>query len=166
MIRTKQLSTFSVVAILAMGLASFPGSSNAQQKLVKGQLVGTWTLVSCTGANSSPQTFCVDPNGRLVIDAGGRYVQVIAARGRPKSTPAANRTAITAEEYKAAAQGVVANFGTWSFNEADQTVTAHVEAALFPNGEGTDAKSSVSLAGDELKLVGANGGVNVWRRTR
>ena len=166
MMPTRQLSTFSGVATLAIGLASFPGSSNAQQKLVKGQLVGTWTLVSCTGANGGTPPFCVDPNGRLVIDASGRYLQLVAARGRPKSTTAGNRNAITAEEYKAVAQGVVANFGTWSFNEADQSLTAHIEAALFPNAEGTDAKLSVSLTGDELRLVAANGGVNVWRRTR
>ena len=162
----KRLSVLGLSFLLAMGMASFPGSSDAQQKLVKDQLVGTWTLVSCTGANGGMPPFCMDPNGRLIIDASGRYIQVIAARGRPKSTTDGNRAEITPERYKAVAQGVVANFGTWSFNEADQTLTAHVEAALFPNGEGSDAKTSVSLAGDELKLVGTNGNMNVWRRTR
>jgi hypothetical protein len=39
--------------------------------------------------------------------------------------------------------GLAANFGTWSVNEADKTVTRHVEGALFPNIEGTDAKITV-----------------------
>src|SRR5215470_13184857 len=38
-------------------------------------------------------------------------------------------------------------------NEADKTLTQRYEAALIPNAEGTEAKVSVSLAGDELKFV-------------
>jgi len=36
---------------------------------------------------------------------------------------------------------------------ADKTLTRRYEAALSPNVEGTDQKNSVSLAGDEMKLV-------------
>jgi lipocalin-like protein len=60
----------------------------------------------------------------------------------------------SAEQFKAATQNVVANFGTWSVNEADKTLTRHSEGALIPNAEGNDAKVSVSVAGDELKVVG------------
>jgi hypothetical protein len=42
---------------------------------------------------------------------------------------------------------MVAQFGTWSVNEADKTLTTHIEGALFPNGEGTDARVSVGLTG-------------------
>jgi hypothetical protein len=49
--------------------------------------------------------------------------------------------------------GLVANFGIWSVNEADQTLTQHIEGALFPNVEGADAKRNVSVSGDELKLI-------------
>ncbi len=106
-----------------------------------------------TSANGSRQPYCApNPNGILILDASGRYAQVIAARGRPKfSTP--NRSEAKAEEFKAAALGLVANFGTWSVNEADKTLTGHYEGALFPNIEGTDVKSTVSLTGDELKLI-------------
>lgn len=163
----KRLSVLSLFAIAAMGATSLSYESMAQQRLTKAQLVGTWTLVSCTGANNNGKPpWCSDPNGRIVMDASGRYIQVIAARGRPKSTGDGNRADITPERYKAVAQGVVANFGTWSFNEADQTLTAHVEAALFPNAEGTDAKLSASLSGNDLKMVAANGGVTMWTRTR
>jgi hypothetical protein len=59
-----------------------------------------------------------------------------------------------AEEYKAAAMGLVANFGTWSVNELDRTLTQHIDGALSPNVEGSDGKSTVGLTGDELKLIG------------
>jgi hypothetical protein len=61
---------------------------------------------------------------------------------------------------------MVAQFGTWSVNEADKTLTTHIEGALFPNGEGTDARVSVGLTGDELKTVGASGTTAVYTRAK
>jgi hypothetical protein len=83
---------------------------------------------------------------------------------------AINRAEVKPEEYKATmAQGLLANFGTWSVNEAAKTLTTHLEGALFPNVEGSDVNVSVSLIGDELKTVGADpaaaGGI-VWRRAK
>ena len=147
------LISMSAMTVVAFGLLS--GNALAQQKSLKEQLVGAWTLVSCdsTSANGARQPYCApNPNGILILDVSGRYASVIAARARPKfSTP--NRSEAKAEEFKAAALGLVANFGTWSVNEADKTLTSHYEGALFPNIEGTEAKSTVSLSGDELKLI-------------
>jgi Lipocalin-like domain len=151
-----------ISAMTALGLALLPGSIVAQQGTLKQQLVGTWTLVSC----DFKQPFCVNPSGSLSLDASGRYTQVLAARGRPKATIITPRADIKPEEYKAMAQGVVAQFGTWSVNEADKTLTTHVEGALFPNAEGTDARVSVSLTGDELKTAGASGATVVWTRAK
>jgi len=167
-------AVFSMSAMLTVGLASLPGSAIAQQKSLKEQLVGTWMLASCnsTSANGAKQPYCADPNpnGILIFDASGRYASVIASRGRPKFTTA-NRSEAKAEEFKAAAQGLVANFGTWSVNEADKTLTQHYEGALFPNVEGTDVKSTVSVTGDELKLlqptpVLGGRGEGVYRRAK
>ena len=154
----KTLNVLSLSAMLAVALASLPGSTIAQQKSLKEQLVGTWTLVSCeVPADSIRQPFCVNPRGSLSLDASGRYTQVIAARGRPNATPGPNglfnRADVKPEEYKAMAQGVVASFGTWSVKEADKTLTTHEEGALFPNGDGGDGKRTLSLTGDELKTV-------------
>jgi hypothetical protein len=73
-------SILNFSAMTALGLALLPGSGVAQQKSLKDQLVGTWTLVSC----DIKQPYCVNPTGTLMLDAGGRYAQLIAARGRPK----------------------------------------------------------------------------------
>jgi hypothetical protein len=164
----KRRSIFTLSAMAALGLAVLPSSIVAQQGPLKQQLVGTWMLVSCDPpANVTRAPFCVDPSGSLSLDASGRYTVVIAARGRPKTTPpVTNRADVTPEYYKAVAQGMVANFGTWSANEADKTLTQHIEGALFPNGEGNDAKASVSLTGDELKLVAPNGGTATYRRAK
>ena len=65
---------------------------------------------------------------------------------------------------------MVANFGTWSANDADKIITLHIEGALFPNREGTDEKDMVTIVGDELRLVDADPnrlpGVEVWRRAK
>jgi hypothetical protein len=92
--------------------------------------------------------------GSLNFDASGRYCrwwQRVAARKLPLG-----RADIKPEEYKALAQGVVANFGTWSVNETDKTLTRKAEGALFPNAEGVETKFSVNLTGDESKLGATN----------
>jgi hypothetical protein len=152
------LVTLSTITVIAMGLSLLSSNALAQQKSLKEQLVGAWTLVLCdVTRNGAQQPYCADPNpnGILILDASGRYAAVLAARGRPKfnATPTSHRSEARAEEYKAAAMGLVANFGTWSVNEADKTLTQHIEGALFPNVEGADAKRTVSLSGDELKLI-------------
>src|SRR5262249_62162071 len=63
----------SVMALL--GLAFVVGDVFAQQKTLKEQLVGAWTLVSeeitpSTGVKR--QDFGANPKGILILDAGGR----------------------------------------------------------------------------------------------
>src|SRR5437762_7380687 len=144
-------SILSISAMTALGLALVPSGAVAQQRTLKEQLVGTWTLVSSeyTLSNGTKrQQYGANPKGILIFDAGGRYAAVTGRADRPK-TP--SRFQITTEEMGRAALEYAANFGTWSVNEADKTLTRRFEAALIPNNEGTDLKVSVSLAGDELK---------------
>ena len=160
----RSIFTLSAIATLGLGL---PPSSVAQQGSLREQLVGTWALVSCEPAAAA---YCANPNGTLMLAPTGRYAQMIAAPGRPKTNAAAgalaNRADVTPDYYKAIAQGLVANFGTWSVNEADKTLTRKFEGALFPNVEGTEPKESISLTGDELKLSGSAVGASVWRRVK
>jgi hypothetical protein len=110
--------------------------------------------------------WCTNPNGIHILDASGHYATVNASRGRPKFiNPTLPRDAQPAEEYKAAAVALQAQFGTWSVDEANKTITYHVDGALFPNVEGGNAKVPVSLSGDELKLD-TTLGQNVLRRIK
>ena len=147
----------STLFVIVLALAPSPGNTVAQQKSLKEQLVGAWDLVSCerTTAKGANQPYCVNSIGILIFDASGRYAHMIAARGRPKLTTF-NRGDVPAEQYKAVAQGFLANFGTWSVTEGDKTITRHYEAAMLPNYEGTDSKMSLSIVGDELTLVNPN----------
>jgi hypothetical protein len=148
---------FYIIVILATILA-MPASAQS----IKEQLVGTWRQVSCSGPGF-PLCAKLNPNDTLIFDASGNYALIYAPGGRPKVT-GTPLGASPAEEIKAAQPGFSSNFGTWSFNEADKTITYHMEGALFPNVEGTDVKSgAISVAGDELKFRGPNW-ENVLRR--
>jgi Lipocalin-like domain len=151
--RTALTLTTTVLA----GVALSAGEAMAQQGLLKEQLVGTLTLVSteATAANGTKQQyFGANPRGILMLDASGRYAQVWGRADRAKFKASGNlRLDTPAAEYGEAARAFVGNFGTWTVNEADKTLTQRYEAALIPNVEGTEAKVSVNLAGDELKFV-------------
>jgi hypothetical protein len=149
-------SIFTLSAITVLGVGLLPSSIVAQQGSLKQQLIGTWTPVSMTTAVIVANVG-TNPKGILVFDANGLYVQMLEKTDRPKS---ASRS-----------DGMVANFGTWSVNEADKTITTHADGALGANFEGTDLKASVSLTGDELKLTTTNPatgarGDTVYRRAR
>jgi hypothetical protein len=64
-------------AILAAGAGLSSGSAGAQQKSLKDQLIGTWTLVSWenTAANGTKRQLA-NPKGIFILDAGGRYAEV------------------------------------------------------------------------------------------
>jgi Lipocalin-like domain len=115
-------------------------------------------LVSADATTTNGRLLGANPRGIFVLDAGGRYALISAKRDRPKISGGREGSA---EELKTAAQGLVAQFGTWSVYESDKTLVRRVEGALFPNAEGTDQKSSVSVDQDELKL-----GNTVYRRAK
>ena len=181
----KRHNVRSLSTVLAIGLAVVAGSighAQHRENQVEGcspgtarppctqslreQLVGTWTLVSCDeilGNAKSP--YCVNPSGILMLDAGGRYALLIAAHGRPAGVRSASAAQAPAEVIRAVTQGLLANFGTWSVNEASKTITRHVDGALFPSVEGIDLTAYVNLDGDEVRFVG-QGGTRVFRRVK
>jgi hypothetical protein len=149
-----------ILACALAGVFTMP----AQAQSLRDQLVGAWSLVSCT-IQGFP--WCVSPHdGVAILDASGSYAIVNTARGRPKFRDAQSpRDSYPAEEYKAATMGLQAQYGTWSVDEAGKALILHVNGALFPNVEGTVGRQTVSISGDEMTLVGPFGS-NVWRRIK
>jgi hypothetical protein len=107
----------------------------------------------------------------LIFDASGRFAQMQVPANRPKFK-SANRLEATPEESLAVMRASLAQFGTWSANEADKTITMRNEGALIPNGDSNEGKRLISsLAGDELKFSNpgpSTGGKNesVYRRAK
>jgi len=167
-------NVLNLSAATALGLALTTSSAIGQQKTLKEQLVGVWTLVAfdsfdATGAKI-PNIEGSDLKGLLILTDSGRLsVQMIAAfpaiasKDRLKTTPA---------EEKAVAHGALSYFGTYTVNEADKAINYRIERSSFPNQvTGADAKRVATLTGDELKLDNPSrtaGGrtVTVWRRAK
>ena len=161
--------TLTTMALVCITVALPSGDAAAQQKTLKEQLVGAWMLVSYEDINpngTKKQYQGTNPRGILMLDASGRYAWIEAPSDRPKLK--GSRADATAEEFHAAVGTFVANFGTWSVNEADKTLIRQIEGAMIPNAEGREAgidltclpsrsvgscREIISLVGDELKVT-------------
>ena len=163
-----RIVTFAI-ATLIFG-AVWTGASLAQTAK---DFVGTWTLVAATTEQGGVKsdTFGPDAKGRLMFDAGGRYVITFFAANLPKFA-SNNRASGTADENKAIVAGSLTHFGTYTVNEADKSFTFRVENATFPNWDKTEQKRTfVVIAGDELKYttpVASAGGTAtvIWKRVK
>ena len=138
-------------ATLAVGVA---GSSPAQAKSLKQQIVGTWAYVSVEmvkGDGSHVQTFGDKPSGIAIFGRDGHFALVVTRSDLPKYA-SKNRMTATAEEYQATVRGSLAQFGTYTVNDADHSVMLHVVGASYPNIIGVDRKFIIaSVTKNELK---------------
>ena len=169
-----RLSIVSLSALAALALALLPSGAMSQQKPLKDQLVGSWTLVSSaqmTKEGVKSDRWGSNPRGRAIFEADGRYTFMIFRSDVPKFA-SNNLNDVTAAESKAAIQGMTANFGTWSIDEATKTLTTNIEAASSTNlTGGTQKRIITSLTADELKYTNPASQIGtvddvVWRRTK
>jgi hypothetical protein len=166
-------SMFSVAALATFGLVMLPISGHAQNaqqrppaaanpapapaappKSMKEALVGSWILlidddVLADGAHVPG--YGPNPIGTAIFTADGHYSLQIIRANRPKFA-ANSRLKGTPDENKAAIQGMISHFGTYTVNEADKTLTFRIEGSSFPNWDGTTQKRMITslTAGDEV----------------
>jgi hypothetical protein len=153
------MNTRSILILSAIAFGSTLLSNVAvAQATLKEQLIGIWMLVS--NDNVAPdgmkrEPFGSNPKGVLMLQANGHYAQVFTRPARPKFK-SNNRLTGTPEEIKAAWDGALAHFGTWSVIEADKTVLLRVDGSFYPNQEGSEDKRLVErVSAEELKFVNA-----------
>lgn len=125
-----------MVGLMLVGTSA----SWAQQKPLRAQLVGAWTLASWDvtpkdGTKRPSDIVGPNPKGIMILDASGRFAQVRGRPDRPKLKTPAPRGKVPAEELGEAARPFGANFGTWSVNEAEKTLIHKFELALIPNND-------------------------------
>ncbi len=147
----------AAIALSFLGLVFLAGDAAGQQKTLKEQLVGTWTYVSVDVVRSDGSRFPLfgpNPSGLASFDANGRYLLLTARMDLPKFA-SNNRNGGTAEENRAVVQGSIAHFGTYSVNEADKTITFHIQTSTFPNWNGIEQKRPFTVTATELKWTTA-----------
>lgn len=117
----------SSLGVLALALTTAPSLAQTPGKSIKEQLVGHWELVSISINGTMP--YGDNPQGSMFIDAAGDYSVIVVTDGKARS---------------------IAYFGTYSVNDADSSMTMHIQGNTRRNTDGRDQKRIVSFSGDEL----------------
>jgi hypothetical protein len=149
----------SVLSASALIFGVFLPREEAVAQIPK-ELVGTWTMVSATLERDGKKTHLFGPNpqGRLIRDADGRVAYMVTRADLPKFA-SNNRAEGTPEENKAVVRGSIFYFGRISVNEADKTITTHIEICSFPNWIGIERKTTYTINGDELTSTASGSSV-------
>jgi hypothetical protein len=167
--RTTLAMTTTALLCLAVGLSA--SNSLAQQKSLKEQLLGTWTLVSSDQVRpdgSKLKQFGANPKGINVFEANGRFFIMVASADNSKI--ASKDPSMTTSEEDGLIAESIAYYGTYTVNEEVNVISLHLDASTFPNQVGTDQKRTItSFTANELKYSSpaAISGVQVhqvWKR--
>jgi len=136
-------------------------------------LVGTWKLVSFEHRSNGQVTYPMGRNARgyLSYDPSGWMSVQIMRADRPML---ASRTWSdgTLEELRAAVAGYLSYAGTYEVDEANRSVTHHIDVHLLPNAVGTHLVRRFEIDGSRLTLLTApaapngslEGGRLIWER--
>ena len=137
------------------------------------RLAGTWTLVAADVLNPDgvrAQAYGDDPQGRMIVDAEGRYSIEILKSARAKFASGDKRKG-TPAEYQDAVVGVSAHYGAIKDDPVAGLLTFTIEQSAYPNWTGTVQVRRYVLKGDELSYqpAGPQEGpapITVWRRVK
>jgi hypothetical protein len=141
-------SVACVMLLTMLALESIATTSSAQtpSRSLNDQLVGHWQLVSVSvNGNDS---YGASPQGSMFFDAGGHYSVIVISAARARN---------------------VSYFGTYTVNDADNSIAMHIDASNQAGAAGRDDKRYVTFSGDELivanqKAAGPLGSVKlIWK---
>ncbi len=118
---------------LLLGLALMsPASAQSAAKSLKDQLVGHWQLVSVTVNGGTP--YGAAPQGSMFLDAAGHVSVIVISDGGARN---------------------IAYFGTYTIDDADKTMSLHVDGSSggAGNASGRTFKRSVQVQGNEMVIA-------------
>ena len=148
-------STVSLVVTTALGLALSPGRAISQQKPLKDQLVGAWTLISfelTRPDGSTSYLFGTYPKGINTYDADGHFTLIFLRPDLPKLA-SGDQSRVTPEEAQAISTGSISYYGTYTVNEVAKTLNLQIDGTTLVNLAGIEQKRLItSISADEIKL--------------
>jgi hypothetical protein len=129
------------------------------------RLIGSWRHLGSTTDGKPRAERGARPKGIIIYDAHGHMAcQVAPDREVAKAGKKPTGNEPTGEEAKAALEGHIAYFGTYSVDERARTVTHHRQGSVQP-GDTSDIVRGYEFVGDRLILrpVGTTTEV-IWER--
>ena len=142
--------SLSLLVALTMVVHTTASHAQAPAKSLKEALAGHWQLVSVTANERTP--YGANPHGSMFLDAGGHFSVIVISAGNARN---------------------ISYFGTYTVNDADKSMTMHIEDSSGGSGEsaaGRDVKRLIILSGDDLLVQseapsGARGAVKLtWKQ--
>lgn len=135
-----------VILTFVMGITAL--SVEAQPASLKAQLIGHWQLAAVTVNNATP--YGADPQGSMFLDGGGHFSVIVISAGDARN---------------------ISYFGTYTVNDADKSMTMHIQASGGGSGidaTGRDVTRSITVNGDELIVQNTrrndSGAKLTWKR--
>jgi hypothetical protein len=118
----------------------------------KEKIVGIYRLARVVRRTADGQETVTNanPTGRISYDRAGRVWVLLAPAGRKAAEDPRN---ITLEEYKAMNAGLMAYFGSYEVDEANQKLVIHIEAAANPALSGTTIERVYKLTETTLTMT-------------
>jgi len=160
----------AVVACLVLGTLD-PGCHSAEVRPQPPSLAGAWRLEAADKIlpdGTRAPDYGAHPDGRLMIDARGRYALLIFNAERPDFA-SGEKARGTDAELRAAALGTSCHHGTVQVDWAAGMLTFTIEDATFPNWRGRKQIRPFELHGDALSYrvpprPDGSIAISVWRR--
>lgn len=142
-------SILGAFAMTMLGLAVLSGSATAQDKTLKQQLIGAWSLVSVydqTTDGKKNDVWGPGVQGSLMLSPTGRFSYFVVAANRQK--------AATNDARNGPMGPIVGFYGTYTTDDGAKSLTFHIERSTFPQWDGLDRTAKVELlTGDELSFA-------------
>ena len=119
---------------------------------VKERIVGLYRLARVVRRTADGQETVTNanPTGRISYDSAGRVWVLLAPAGRKAAEDPRN---VTLEEYKGMSAGLMAYFGSYEVDEANQKLIIHIEAAANPALSGTTIERVYKLTDTSLTMT-------------
>ena len=129
----------------------------------KQRLIGSWRHIGSTINGKADPSRGALPTGIIIYDGHGHMACHVA----PDRDVTKAGKEPTGEEARAALDGHVAYFGTYSVDEKARTVTHHKQGSVQPGDKG-DVVRAYEFSGDRLILrpAGTTGHEIIWERIK
>ena len=157
----------TVAILMMMGVSAM--ASEARQF----SLAGTWVMTSAyeiLADGTRTTNYGEHPNGLLMIDKQGRYSLQIFRVNRAKFA-SGDKTRGTPDEYREAVLGSSTHTGHVEIDAFKHKLTFNLDAASYPNWEGTRQIRDYTLKDDTLSYsvpasASGNGTIaySIWQR--